>query len=168
MNSAYCYNTDIGEVVVVENGQGITRLYFAATLKNFKKDSCVMQETPLLEESGKQLKEYLAGQRKIFNLPLLFDGTEFQMKVWSALFTIPYGETRSYRQVAAIFGRPRAARAVGFANNLNPLPILIPCHRVIGANGELTGYVAGTEIKKHLLDLEKRGRRPNTQAWCAR
>ncbi|MDR2817717.1 MAG: methylated-DNA--[protein]-cysteine S-methyltransferase [Oscillospiraceae bacterium] len=156
MDYAYCYDTDIGEIVTVENGQGITKLYFARTLKNFKKDDCVIQETPLLGELGKQLKEYLAGQRRIFDLPLSFDGTEFQMKVWSTLFTIPYGETRSYREVAAIFNHPRAARAVGFANNLNPLPILIPCHRVVGTSGELTGYAAGIEIKKHLLDLEKR------------
>ncbi|GHU84919.1 methylated-DNA--protein-cysteine methyltransferase [Clostridia bacterium] len=164
MDNAYCYDTDIGEIIIVENGQGLTKLYFATMSEKFKKDNCIMQETPLLKECIEQLKEYLAGQRRVFDLPLFFGGTEFQMKVWGALFTIPYGETRSYRQVAAIFSYPRAARAVGFANNLNPLPIFIPCHRVIGANGELTGYAAGTEIKKHLLDLEKRVCKSNVQA----
>jgi methylated-DNA-[protein]-cysteine S-methyltransferase len=115
----------------------------------------VVQETPLLKECFQQLNEYFMRQRKIFTLPFLLNGTKFQIRVWSALFTIPYGETRSYGQVAKMCEQPRAARAVGLASNKNPLLILVPCHRVINCNGQLAGYAAGLSLKKYLLELEQ-------------
>lgn len=111
-------------------------------------------ETPLLSEGKRQVLEYLAGKRRVFDLPLAPRGTEFYRSVWRALEAIPYGETRSYRDIAQAVGRPRAVRAVGQANHNNPIPIIIPCHRVVGANGSLTGYGGGLDMKKHLLRLE--------------
>ena len=101
-----------------------------------------------------QLEEYFAGRRREFDLPLSPTGTRFQLDVWQALREIPYGQTRSYKQIAAAVGRPLAARAVGMANNRNPLPIVVPCHRVIGASGALVGYASGLDIKRLLLDIE--------------
>ena len=111
-------------------------------------------ETPLLSEGKRQVLEYLAGKRRVFDLPLAPRGTEYCRSVWRALEAIPYGETRSYRDIAQAVGRPRAVRAVGQANHNNPIPIIIPCHRVVGANGSLTGYGGGLDMKKHLLRLE--------------
>ncbi len=111
-------------------------------------------ETPLLSEGKRQVLEYLAGQRRVFDLPLAPRGTEFYRSVWQALEEIPYGETRSYRDIAQVVGRPRAVRAVGQANHNNPIPIIIPCHRVVGANGSLTGYGGGLDLKERLLRLE--------------
>ncbi len=109
----------------------------------------------ILSSAADQLKDYFAGQLKQFNLPLAFNkGTAFQQKVWQALLTIPYGETRSYGQIAEQIGHPKAVRAVGSANSKNPLSIVAPCHRVIGANGSLTGFAGGLAIKKYLLSLE--------------
>ena len=101
-----------------------------------------------------QLEEYLAGERTVFDLPLLPLGTDFQQKVWQALQEISYGETRSYGEIARRIGQPKAARAVGMANHHNPIAIVIPCHRVIGAGGALTGYMGGLEKKRQLLELE--------------
>ena len=111
-------------------------------------------ETPLLSEGKRQVLEYLDGKRRVFDLPLAPRGTEFYRSVWRALEAIPYGETRSYRDIAQAVGRPKAVRAVGQANHNNPIPIIIPCHRVVGANGSLTGYGGGLDMKKHLLRLE--------------
>jgi len=110
--------------------------------------------TPLLLEAERQLREYFSGQRKHFALPLAPVGTLFQRRVWDALCTIPYGETRSYGEIAAQIGAPSASRAVGAANHRNPLMIFIPCHRVIGANRKLTGYAGGLDMKAALLTLE--------------
>jgi len=121
-------------------------------------DTAVLRETPLLKRAGKQLMEYLAGERKEFDLPLALEGTEFQQAVWKALLSIPYGQTRSYSQIAASIGNPKACRAVGMANNRNPVAIIVPCHRVIGADGRLVGYGSGLDIKEKLLNLEKRFR----------
>ncbi len=109
---------------------------------------------PVLTETARQLGEYFAGTRKAFDLPLDFKGTDFQQKVWRALLTIPFGETRSYAQIAKQIGQPTATRAVGAANGRNPIPIIAPCHRVIGSNGDLTGFGGGLPIKEHLLTLE--------------
>ncbi len=111
--------------------------------------------SPLLIEAQSQLLEYFAGKRRYFSLPLAPQGTPFQRAVWAALREIPYGETLSYGAIAARIGNPKACRAVGMANNRNPLPILIPCHRVIGADGGLTGYGGGLDRKHFLLTLEK-------------
>lgn len=102
-----------------------------------------------------QIREYLEGSRKIFDFPYELRGTEFQKKVWNALCRIPYGETRTYRQIAEAVGNPKASRAVGAANHKNPIMIAVPCHRVIGADGSLVGYGGGLDMKKALLDLER-------------
>lgn len=109
----------------------------------------------LAETVFSQLDEYFAGTRTAFDFPCAPQGTPFQQKVWAALCEIPYGETRSYKQIAEAVGKPKACRAVGMANNRNPIIIVIPCHRVIGANGALTGYGGGLEMKRALLELEK-------------
>lgn len=110
--------------------------------------------SPLLDAAEAQLREYFAGARRTFDLPLAPHGTAFQQRVWTASRTIPYGETRTYGELAAAIDSPNASRAVGMANHRNPIPIIIPCHRVIGANGTLTGYAGGLEIKRRLLALE--------------
>jgi len=109
----------------------------------------------LLKEAIKQLDEYFSGQRIEFDLPLQFSGTEFQKEVWKALINIPYGETRSYKDIAIEIGNPKACRAVGGANNKNPIILICPCHRVIGASGKLVGYGGGMDMKEYLLNLEK-------------
>lgn len=109
---------------------------------------------PLLRETARQLGEYFAGERRTFDLPLDFHGTDFQKQVWRALLAIPFGETRSYADIARSVGRPAAVRAVGAANGRNPISIVAPCHRVIGSNGALTGFAGGIEAKRHLLALE--------------
>jgi len=109
---------------------------------------------PMLLETERQLREYFEGRRKVFDLKLDFSGTEFQQQVWRALLTIPYGETRSYAQIAKQIGRPDAVRAVGAANGKNPISIIAPCHRVIGSGGQLTGFAGGLETKAFLLALE--------------
>jgi methylated-DNA-[protein]-cysteine S-methyltransferase len=111
--------------------------------------------TGLVAELERQLAEYFAGRRQRFDVPLAPEGTAFQQDVWRALIDIPYGETCSYGQLAAKIGRPDAVRAVGAANGQNPIPIVIPCHRVIGANGTLTGFGGGLPMKRRLLDLER-------------
>ena len=109
---------------------------------------------PVLAETARQLADYFAGTRDRFDIPLDFRGTAFQKSVWAALLTIPFGETRSYGEIARQIGRPTASRAVGAANGRNPLPIVLPCHRVIGADGSLTGFGGGLPAKQFLLELE--------------
>ncbi|RKG32096.1 methylated-DNA--[protein]-cysteine S-methyltransferase [Acinetobacter tianfuensis] len=113
------------------------------------------KQHPILLETQKQLNEYFAGQRQRFDLPLDFEGTEFQQKVWQALLTIPFGETRSYKEIAEQVGNVKAVRAVGAANGKNPISIIAPCHRVVGANGKLVGFAGGLENKSILLKIEK-------------
>ena len=115
---------------------------------------------PVLAETGRQLNEYFGGRRKRFALPLDMAGTAFQRKVWNALLTIPFGETRSYKDVARQVGNPAAVRAVGAANGRNPVSIVTPCHRVVGSTGKLTGFAGGLDVKAHLLELERRVDRP--------
>ncbi|MGN0451191.1 MAG: methylated-DNA--[protein]-cysteine S-methyltransferase [Acutalibacteraceae bacterium] len=126
---------------------------------------CEIEITDCLDESApsaladrvfKEISEYLNGKRKAFDFPIAPKGTDFQKKVWTVLRKIPYGETKTYGEIAAYIGNPRAARAVGNACNKNPLLLAVPCHRVLGADGSLTGFAAGIEIKKHLLLLEKK------------
>ena len=114
------------------------------------------RESEQIRKTAMQLDEYFAGKRREFDLPLLFEGTDFQKRVWAALLTIPYGETRTYGEIAAQTGNPKACRAVGLANNRNPIAIICPCHRVIGADGSLTGYGGGLPAKEYLLALERR------------
>lgn len=113
-------------------------------------------DSPVLRETERQLKEYFAGTRNQFELELDFAGTDFQKQVWQALLTIPFGETRSYSQIAEQIGNPKAVRAVGAANGRNPISIIAPCHRVVGASGGLTGFAGGLKAKQYLLTLEDR------------
>ena len=145
----YSYETKLGSVTIVEEDGALLAITTHRTYKGIK------QETPLINEAYRQLSEYLLGERKRFDLPLNPQGTVFQLQVWKSLCDIPYGETRSYKQIAEAIGNPKAVRAVGMANNRNPLLIVVPCHRVIGANGKLVGYAAGIEKKEFLLKLEK-------------
>lgn len=143
--------TTLGSIGISEEDGFITNLFFARD----KKSEIGEQQTPLLKKAAKEIGEYLAGRRKLFDLPLNAAGTDFQKAVWAVLREIPYGQTRNYKEVAEMIGNPNAARAVGLANNKNPIVIVIPCHRVIGANGKLVGYAAGLDIKEKLLQLEK-------------
>lgn len=141
------YDSPIGPMTLVQEGEVLDRL-------DFDVPSQPEEATPLLLEACRQLREYFAGERKAFALPLAPAGTEFQKKVWAALRDIPWGETRSYGDIARAIGKPTACRAVGMANGRNPLPVFIPCHRVIGTNGSITGYSGGLEKKRFLLRLE--------------
>ncbi|MDR2716736.1 MAG: methylated-DNA--[protein]-cysteine S-methyltransferase [Treponema sp.] len=136
---------------IAEENKVITGVFFGNKLPaGFAK-----AETPLIKKTAAQIEEYLAGKRKKFTLPLVLHGTEFQLAVWRALQDIPYGETRSYKDIAAAIGRPKAVRAVGMANNRNPISIIVPCHRVIGHDGGLVGYGGGLPLKRRLLELEQ-------------
>ena len=136
----------IGTFHMVSDGEAITHLYTGAREET---DTC-----PVLEAAARQLREYADGTRQCFDLPVAPQGTPFQQAVWSALQTIPYGETRTYGEIAAQIGNPKATRAVGMACNKTPILMLIPCHRVIGKNGSLTGFGAGLKLKEILLNLE--------------
>ena len=149
MTYQYSYETMLGSVTLVEEDGALLAI---STHRSWEG---IVQETPLIKEAYHQLIEYLQGNRKTFHLPLRMKGTDFQVTVWKALCDIPYGETRSYKQIAEAIGNPKAVRAVGLANNKNPLLVVVPCHRVIGANGKLVGYAAGIEKKEFLLKLEK-------------
>ena len=152
MYNIYFYQTGIGEIGIAENRGAITNLYFQE--EQIPCNNNIL-ETDLLKEAGRQLQDYFSGKLREFDLPLAPAGTEFMLRIWESLCTIPYGETRSYQEIAQDVGRRKAARAVGLACNRNPIPIIIPCHRVIGAGGKLTGYRGGLTIKSLLLDLEK-------------
>lgn len=114
------------------------------------------EDTPLLRECSRQLTAYFAGTLTVFDLPIRLEGTAFRLKVWEALRTIPYGETRSYGELARMIGQPSASRAVGGANHHNPISIIVPCHRIIGADGSLTGYGGGLDMKSWLLEHERK------------
>lgn len=141
----------VGPLTLTEEKGSLTGLYFGTL-------SCPGQEgtSPLLAEASRQLEEYFSGNRREFILPLAPKGTPFQLRVWQALSAIPYGETRTYGDIARRIGSPKACRAVGMANHRNPISIIVPCHRVVGANGSLTGYGGGLEAKRFLLELERR------------
>jgi methylated-DNA-[protein]-cysteine S-methyltransferase len=152
MNYHIDYESPVGILRIIENGIGITNIEFPNNRRNIISES---KTTLLLKQIIRQLSEYFSGKRKKFEVPLHLNGTVFQMQAWNELRKIPYVETRTYQQVAQATGNPKASRAVGLANNRNPIPIIIPCHRVIGADGSLTGYAGGLETKRFLLDLEK-------------
>ena len=148
----FFYDTPVGRLCIGEENGSITRVTWTQLPKNY-----LQEETALILQCKNQLDEYFIGERKSFDLPLAPKGTEFQKKVWDALKEIPYGETRTYGEIAEMVGNPKAARAVGMANNRNPIAIIVPCHRVVGANGKLVGYAGGMEQKEKLLHLEKTG-----------
>jgi len=143
--------TDSALVALVWRTSGHSRVRF--------EDAVEDPQHPVLRETARQLREYFAGARRQFDLPLEFRGTNFQRRVWAALLMIPYGETRSYGQIAEQLGNPAAVRAVGAANGRNPISIIAPCHRVIGMSGDLTGFGGGLDAKAFLLSLEAPQRR---------
>jgi len=143
-------DTPIGGLRLVSNGTHLVKIEFG---KN--RDDCdTGKNDPVLALAARQLQEYFDNRRDHFDLPLAPTGTPFQRSVWAALAAIPRGEVRSYRDIAIAIGKPTAVRAVGAANGRNPLPIVVPCHRVIGSDGSLTGFAGGLEMKRRLLELE--------------
>ena len=150
MNCFYKYITIIGPLFILENNGSIVGI--SNKVEGWQG---INKETEVIKETYRQLSEYFAGKRDSFDIPIKTQGTDFQEKVWNALKQIPYGETRSYKDIAIAIGKPKAMRAVGMANNRNPIMIVIPCHRVIGANGQLIGYGGGLDVKEKLLTLEK-------------
>ena len=140
--------SELGPMRFVARGDALVSLWFVDGPENGDGDD-------LIDHAVDEVDEYFAGRRTTFSIPLAAEGTPFQAEVWKALRAIPFGETRSYADIAAAIGRPRAVRAVGAANGRNPLGIVVPCHRVIGADGSLTGYAGGMSRKKFLLDLER-------------
>ena len=150
-------NTIIGEIGIMAEAGHITRLILPG---GSRPAASPHADTPadkdLINKAFIQLKEYLSGQRQTFSLPLAPAGTPFQQQVWQALLAVPYGKTASYKDIAVAVGNPRAVRAVGGANNRNPIAIFIPCHRIVGADGSLVGYGGGLTLKKFLLESEKR------------
>lgn len=142
--------TPVGRMYLCSDGENITELKFG---------SCEDERSDAVTEKAKaELEEYFEGKRKSFSVPIKPEGTDFQKKVWRALCDIPYGETASYKEIAEKIGNAKACRAVGMANNRNPIAIIIPCHRVVGANGALTGYAGGIDKKEFLLRLEAQRR----------
>lgn len=151
MKKAWFYETAFGRIGIAEENDAVTNVFFGGTVQPPEYSE---EETLLLRTAGRELTEYFSGKRESFTVPLKPEGTPFECTVWNALRDIPYGETRTYGQLAASIGKPTASRAVGHANSLNPLSVFLPCHRVIGAGGRLTGYAGGLAMKERLLMLE--------------
>ena len=149
-------NSPVGKIEIIEENEKLIELNIYNEEKNEQKNKITEKDTRLLLEVEKQLREYFEGKRIKFEISLNPKGTEFMKKVWKELLNIPYGETRTYKEIAEKIGNSKASRAVGMANNKNPIPIIIPCHRVIGSNNKLVGYALGLDMKKYLLDLERK------------
>ncbi|WP_374013720.1 methylated-DNA--[protein]-cysteine S-methyltransferase [Pseudoxanthomonas koreensis] len=147
-------DSPVGTLTIATGDAGLHAIEFPADRWFLPRDGWQRGDHPLLDRARAQLDDYFAGRRRVFDLPLAPQGTPFQRQVWFALATIAFGRTVSYAQLAAQLGRPTATRAVGAANGRNPLPIVLPCHRVIGANGALTGFSGGLPTKRFLLELE--------------
>jgi len=143
--------TSIGKIGIAEKDGYISHLYL---LGDKVPEDMELIETPLIRRAFEQIELYLSGQLKEFSLPLMPEGTAFMKSVWQKLLDVPYGQTASYKDIAIAVGNPKGVRAVGQANNRNPIPIIIPCHRIIGSNGDLVGYGGGLDMKKRLLGLE--------------
>jgi len=142
------------EMTLVADGDAVCEIRFDPTVPEGAEHGEHSGGSAVLEQAALQLREYFAGGLTRFTVPIRPKGTEFQQRVWQELLGIPYGTTRSYGEVAQAIGSPRAVRAVGAANGSNPIPIIVPCHRVIGSNGKLTGFGGGLPLKRRLLDLE--------------
>lgn len=151
MKQIYFYDTPIGKIGLVEKEETIVRLLLPGEPYE---EEAVFIETPFLKQVYQELLEYFSKERTTFTVPCSFAGTQFQVDVWNALTTISYGEVVSYQEIARLVGSKNAARAVGMANHHNPIPIIIPCHRVVGADGSLVGYGGGLALKIKLLELE--------------
>ena len=152
MRYFFTYKYKFCNLGIAEKGGAISNVFY-----DTKKvpEGYEKRESPLIKIAAYQLEEYFEGRRKVFDLPLSFHGTKFKVTVWKAVKTIPYGNTCSYGEIAAMIDNPKASRAVGRANNLNQISIIVPCHRIIGHDGSLVGYAGGLEIKRKLLELEK-------------
>ncbi|MGH2959538.1 MAG: methylated-DNA--[protein]-cysteine S-methyltransferase [Solirubrobacterales bacterium] len=157
-------DSPIGELLVLGDEEKVHGLLMNGDGAFDERKLSLTRDQKAFADTINQLDEYFAGDRDEFDLPLEPEGTEFQRDVWKALAEIPYGETRSYGQIAAVVGRPKAARAVGMANNRNPIAVIVPCHRVIGAGGALVGYAGGIERKTWLLDHEREARSANSSS----
>ena len=146
----------VGRLTLVASDSGLAAILWENDSPRRVAVNMVAEESdhPILLETEKQLREYFAGRRRAFSVPLDFGGTEFQNRVWQALLSIPFGETRTYTEIARQIGNPAAVRAVGAAHGRNPISIIAPCHRVIGSTGKLTGFAGGLQAKAHLLALE--------------
>lgn len=145
------YESKIGPLTILCDDEALLRIDFGTV----EPENAVRERSELIGKAEDQLEEFLDGTRTVFDLPLKPEGTVFQKRVWNALLLIPYGETKSYKDIAALIDNPKGCRAVGMANNRNPIPIIIPCHRVIGVSGSLIGYGGGLDIKVKLLELER-------------
>jgi O-6-methylguanine DNA methyltransferase len=156
METLFCVRTasPIGPLFLAASTKGLVRLEFEGRVQKLKTTQLQESETALAPYL-RELNEYFVGKRRQFSLPLDLRGTEFQLACWHALLEIPYGETRSYRDIAEAIGHSHAYRAVGMSNNRNPVAIIVPCHRVIAASGSLCGYGGGLDLKRKLLDLEQ-------------
>jgi methylated-DNA-[protein]-cysteine S-methyltransferase len=152
MKNIFYYQTVIGLIGIAEKDNHITNLFFTKNKEQIGQYH--IMETTIIKNAGEQLQEYLEGRRKEFCLPLAPQGTEFMKNVWNCLTQIPYGTTQSYKDIAIKINSPNAYRAAGNANNKNPIPVFIPCHRIIASNGNLAGYSGGIQIKSFLLQLE--------------
>ena len=152
MTDFWMFESPVGMIALAAQDGALVRLY----LPNTPTPRLMPHKTPLMERAEKQLMEYFRGERKEFDLPMAPEGTPFQKRVWQALEEIPYGQVCSYGDIARRIDCPKGFRAVGMANNRNPLPILVPCHRVLGSRGQLVGYTGGLELKQQLLELEKK------------
>jgi methylated-DNA-[protein]-cysteine S-methyltransferase len=148
---AYASATPIGDLLLVADDDGLLRIEFPPA----SPPDGVARDDRRLASVIRQLGEYFSGARKTFDLPISLRGTPFQLEVWYSLLRIPYGTTRTYAEIAKSIGRPKATRAVGAANGANPIPIIVPCHRVIGSDGSLTGFGGGIDVKRWLLDFER-------------
>ncbi len=158
MSYAYThFDSPVGTLTLVASGRGLAAILWENDAPGRVRLSPLAEDpkNPVLLETERQLGAYFAGTLKAFTVPLDFQGTDFQKSVWTALLQIPFGETRSYADIARQIGRPTAVRAVGAANGRNPISIIAPCHRVIGSNGALTGFAGGLATKQHLLGLER-------------
>jgi len=178
IKNIFFYDFKIGRIAIADDGNAITDIFIANNdkaneielsntkltknqLDVIKLHDTQIYETALIKNAAMQLDEYLLGKRMVFDVPLAPVGTDFQKEVWTALVEIPYGQTRSYKQIAQAINNPLACRGVGGANNKNPIMFMIPCHRVIGANGSLVGYAEGLDLKQMLLNMEKENAEPN-------
>jgi methylated-DNA-[protein]-cysteine S-methyltransferase len=153
-------NSPVGKLTLIASAEGLHAILWDTDLKNFKCEKIIggfirSQHEETIAQAKKQLAEYFEGKRKTFDLPLVLKGTDFQVQTWKQLLKIPYSKTISYAEQAEKIGNKNKARAVGMANGLNPIPIIIPCHRVIGSNGHLVGFAGGIDKKTYLLNLEK-------------
>ncbi len=157
MNDTVCYthfSSPLGKLLLTSAGENLTGIYFPKHQHDHKPASHWRRDAACLDEACRQLRAYFAGELRKFDLPLALAGSSFEQRVWNALCKIPHGRTVSYGDIARKIGQPKACRAVGLANGRNLIPIVVPCHRVIGSNGSLTGYGGGLDTKRRLLELE--------------